>query len=295
MAYGLGRGLSSLIPQKNKKEGEKIAIREDEYHASITPAVATIGILEVPIEKIDPNPRQPRKTFDGADIAELAESLKEYGIIQPLVVIPNNDRYELVVGERRLRAARLAGFTKVPAVVKNYDEQKKLEVALIENIQREDLNPVEKALAYRDLQEDFNLTVEEVARRVGKSRPQVSNTMRLLSLPEEIRQSLMSGQLTEAHAVYLLGLENPIRQMEVFRKIIQNNWTVRETSRQVRRLGGTKESRIKENPADRSREAIFRSFFSAKTEIKRSNRGGQVIINFLSDDELDGMVGKIKN
>jgi ParB family chromosome partitioning protein len=150
-------------------------------------------------------------------------------------------------------------------------------------------------LAYKQLQDDFNLTVEELAKRVGKSRPQVSNTMRLMSLPQEIRDAISKGQITEAHAVYLMVLDNPVKQMEVFRKIIQNNWTVRETSQQVRKIGGTKESRIKNDFSDKNREAAFRSYFSAKTEIKRESHGGKVLISFGSDDELDEMIKKIKN
>lgn len=294
MSHGLGRGLSSLIPQKTNKDSVRAAIHEDEYHAPAS-AINDRGFFEVDVDIIDPNPRQPRLHFDDSDISELAQSLKEYGIIQPLVVTRKGDRYELIAGERRLRASKMAGLKKVPVVVRDYDEQKKLEVALVENIQRSDLNPIEKAMAYRQLMDDFNLTVEETARRLGKSRPQVSNTMRLMALPEEIRSALAKRQLTEAHAIYLMGVDNPVRQMDIFRKIVQNNWTVRETERQVRKFGGTKESRIKNNPDDQVREAVFRSFFSAKTEIKRDSHGGKIIIDFSSDSELDEMIKKIKN
>ncbi len=287
--------MSSLIPQKTNKESANAIIGEDEYRPLFSPDGGEKGYFEIETDIIDPNPRQPRQYFDDSDISELAQSLKEYGVIQPLVVIKKGERYELIAGERRLRAAKMADLKKVPVVVRDYDEQKKLEIALVENIQRSDLNPIEKAMAYRQLMDDFNLTVEETARRLGKSRPQVSNTMRLMSLPEEIRDALARRQLTEAHAVYLMGVENPIRQMDIFRKIVQNNWTVKETGAQVRRLGGTKESRIKENPADNIREAAFRSFFSAKTVIKRENRGGKIIIDFSGDSELDEMVKKIKN
>jgi ParB family chromosome partitioning protein len=291
MSYGLGRGLGSLIPQKNDKA--RLVIKEDEYIASPSVGVQN-NAPEVDIFLIDANPRQPRQEFDSNELKDLSDSIKTYGVIQPLIVTKNGERYELIAGERRLRASKLAGLKKVPVVVRDYDDQKKLEVALVENIQRADLNPVEKAIAYRNLMDDFGLTVEEVAGRVGKSRPQVSNTMRLMSLPVEIRDALAKGQLTEAHAVYLMGLENPVKQMDVFRKIIQNDWTVRETSRQVRKLGGTKESRIKNNHLDDSRAAAFRTFFSAKTEIKRESRGGKVIITFSGDDELDEMIKKIK-
>jgi ParB family chromosome partitioning protein len=293
MAYGLGRGLSSLIPPK--KEKTSAIIKEDEYFSPPPSSKAGESFLEISPDEISANPFQPRRSFSDVDIDELAESIKIYGIIQPLVVTRSGGKYELIAGERRLRAARLAGLKKVPVVIRDYDQQKKLEIALVENLQREDLNPVEKAMAYRQLIDDFNLTAEEAAVRVGKSRSQVSNALRLLSLPEEIRNALVNKQLSEAHAIYLLGLDTEAKQLNVFRKILQNKWTVGETGRQLRKLGGTKESRIKNNPADAAREAAFRSFFGAKTEIKRANRGGKVIIDFYSDDELAEMTRKIKN
>jgi ParB family transcriptional regulator, chromosome partitioning protein len=293
MAYGLGRGLSSLIP--SKKEKTSAIIKEDEYFSPSPAAGSGEGFLEINVDEISANPFQPRKNFPDSDINELAESIKAYGIIQPLIVTREGGRYQLIAGERRLRAARVAGLKKVPVVVRDFDQQKKLEVALVENLQREDLNPLEKAMAYRQLIDDFNLTAEEAAERVGKSRPQVSNTLRLLSLPQEIKNALSNKLLSEAHAIYLLGLDTEAKQLSVFRKIIQNNWTVGETGKQVRKIGGTKESRIKDNPADRVREAAFRSFFGAKTEIKRANRGGKVIIDFYNDDELVEMTRKIKN
>jgi ParB family chromosome partitioning protein len=294
MAYGLGRGLGSLIPPKTEKS--KAVIREDEY---FSPSAGIIqreaGVLEVDPKEIDANPFQPRKSFNEEDLNELADSIKIYGVIQPLIVTRANGRYELIAGERRLRASKIAGLQKVPVVVRDYDQQKKLEVALVENLQREDLNPIDKAAAYRQLMDDFNLTLEEAAKKVGKSRPQVSNTLRLLALPAEIRAALSGGKLSEAHAIYLLGVADEKKQLEIFHKIIQNDWTVKETSKQVRALGGTKESRIKEDPNDRVREAAFRSFFGSKTEIKRANRGGHIIIDFYSDDDLVEMTRKVKS
>lgn len=296
MAYGLGRGLSSLIPPK--AERVKAVIKEDEYFSPSASAPAVIsgsGVLEIDPNEITTNPFQPRKSFSDVDINELADSIKTYGIIQPLVVTKTNGHYELIAGERRLRASKVAGLKKVPVVVRDYDEQKKLEVALVENLQREDLNPIDKAAAYRQLMDDFNLSLEEAAKKMGKSRPQISNTLRLLALPEEIRNALAGGRLSEAHAIYLLGLDTEAKQLNIFRKIIQNDWTVKETSQQLRKIGGTKEARIKDNFSDRAREASFREFFGTKTEIKRSNRGGKIIIDFYSDDELAGMVKKIKD
>jgi ParB family chromosome partitioning protein len=294
MAYGLGRGLSSLIPPK--AERTKAVIKEDEYFSpSALASIGGAGFLEIDPGEITANPMQPRKSFSDVDINELADSIKTYGIIQPLVVAKNGSKYELIAGERRLRAAKVAGLKKIPVVVRDYNQQKKLEVALVENLQREDLNPIDKAAAYRQLMDDFNLSLEEAAKKMGKSRPQISNTLRLLSLPEEIRNALAGGRLSEAHAIYLLGLDTEVKQLNVFRKIIQNDWTVRETNKQVRKMGGTKEARIKDNFSDRAREASFREFFGTKTEIKRGNKGGKIIIDFYSDEELAEMVRKIKN
>jgi ParB family transcriptional regulator, chromosome partitioning protein len=294
MSYGLGRGLSSLIPPKKEKTNS--VIKEDEYFSPSSPLVKMHdNFLEIDPAIIKANPRQPRKNFSEPEIDELADSIKEYGVLQPLIVTRRGDEYELIAGERRLRASKKAGLKKVPVIVREVDEQKKLELALVENLQREDLNPLERAMAYKQLIDDFSLTLEEAARKVGKSRPQVSNALRLLSLPEEIRDSLVHGKLSEAHAIYLLGIENAVQQMDIFRKIVQNKWTVRETSRQVQKIGGTKEARIKDNFSDRARENAFREFFGARTEIKRSSRGGKIIIDFYNDDELTEMVKKIKN
>jgi ParB family chromosome partitioning protein len=290
MSYGLGRGLSSLIPQKTEK---KNIIKEDEYFYanSVNPAN---GFSEIDPELIDANPFQPRRNFVESDLNELADSIKEYGIIHPLVITRNGDRYELISGERRLRASKIAGLKKVPAIIRDYNEQKKLELALVENLQREDLNPIEKAVAYKQLMDDFSLTYEEVSKRVGKSRAQVSNTIRLLALPESIRGYLANNRLTEGHAMYLLGIENPVKQLAVFRKIVQNKWTIEETNKEVRRIGGTKSARIKNNEGDRSRLDIISKFFGAKTEIKRAIHGGKIIVDFWNDEELDGMVDKLK-
>ena len=292
MAYGLGRGLSSLIPPK--KEQSNAVITEDEYYAPAAKSASKSGVVEVDPAEIETNPFQPRKSFDDVDINELADSIKTYGVIQPLIVTRQGGKYELIAGERRLRASKIAGLKTVPVIVRDYDQQKKLEVALVENLQREDLNPIDTARAYRQLMDDFNLSLEETAKKVGKSRPQVSNTLRLMGLPEEIKAALSGGKLSEAHAIYLLGIASPEKQMDIFNKIIKNDWTVKETSNEVRKLGGSKESRIKDDPNDRVREAAFRSFFGAKTEIKRANKGGKIVIDFYGDDDLVEMVKKIK-
>ncbi len=297
MANGLGRGLGSLIPQKIPSSSKKSSSNSSNESIKNEDNVIIDDknrIIDVDVSKIKPNTLQPRKRFDDSHIDELAESIKTYGIIQPLVVQKADKGYELIAGERRLRASKKAGLKTVPVIVRKYDDQKKLEVALIENIQRQNLDPIEEALAYKQLMNEFDLKVEEVAKRVGKSRPAVSNTIRLLSLQEEIQDALIKGSISEGHARYLLGIESEIKRMEVFRKIVHNNWSVNETGKQVRRMGGTKESRIKSDSADADKEAILRRFFGTRAEIKRKEAGGQIILDFYSDDELVDIIKKIK-
>jgi ParB family chromosome partitioning protein len=292
MSNGLGRGLSSLIPKKIKKEavtpsGEAVVdVMSDEDKSRV---------LEVSPLEINVNPMQPRRRFSDHQMDELAESIKQYGIIQPLVVTEQNGRYELIAGERRLKAAKIIGLNKVPVIIRDASAQAKLEVALVENLQREDLNPIEMALAYRKLIDEFNLSQEEVAKRVGKSRPSVANTLRLINLPEEIQLALIDGRISEGHAKLLIGLDSENKRTSLFKKIVHSGLTVDNTLLEARRMGGTKQARVKINYADKDKEFAFREFFGSKVEIKRRGRGGQVIIDFFSDEELEEMVQKIKN
>ena len=287
MSNGLGRGLGALIPNNTppikKSDEEKFAIKNDKDQ-----------ILEVRIEDVRSNPMQPRKEFPDLGIEELVNSIKEHGIIQPLVVTKDGSEYELIAGERRLRAAKAAGLSSVPVIIRKANKQEKLEVALIENIQREDLNAIDLARAYGQLIDEFNMTQEEVANQVGKSRSVIANTLRLVNLPEEIKIALIEGRINEGHAKYILGLEDEEKRMILFRKILNNKLTVDDTSKLVKRMGGTKAARIKINYGDKDKEFAFREFFGTKVEIKRKGKGGQVILDFYSDDELGEMVGKIK-
>ena len=252
-------------------------------------------VLQLDIDKINVNPFQPRKNFDENELNELIDSIKEYGIIQPLIVSQNGDSFELIAGERRLRAAKKMSLNKVPAIVRDANEQEKLEVALIENIQREQLNLIDTATAYHRLMGEFNLTQEEVARKVSKSRPSVANTLRLLNLPQEIQAALIEGKITDGHAKYLLGIESEEKQMNLFRKILHNNLSVKDTNNEARRMGGTKAARIKINYADKDKEFALRQFFGTKVEIKRKGKGGQIVIEFFSEEELNGIISKVKN
>lgn len=291
MNTGLGRGLGSLIPQKIKKVE---TAHGKEPVVDVFSEEDRKKIMEIDPEKIMINPMQPRKRFADFDMEELKESIRQYGIIQPLIVSRAGADFELIAGERRLRAAKALEMKIVPAIIRDASQQEKLEVALVENIQRASLNPVETAIAYKKLIDEFNLTQEEVAKRLSKSRSTVANALRLLELPEEIQLALIDGRLTEGHAKVLAGLDNETKQTTLFRKISHANMSVADTMKETRRMGGTKQARIKINYADKDKEFAFREFFGTKVEIKRKGKGGQVIINFYSDEELEEMVNKIK-
>ncbi len=289
MSNGLGRGLGSLIPNKTNPIKNDSA---DDLQKNVQGKENNVS--EIAIDEIKLNPLQPREKFTDVKIDELAESIKEYGIIQPLVVSKKDGVYELIAGERRLRAARLAGLKKLPVVIRKVNDQEKLEVALVENIQRENLNPIDLAHAYKNLIDSFDISQEEAARRIGKPRSSFSNILRLLTLPEEIQLALIDERISEGHAKFIVGLEGEEKQMKLFRRILQNNLTVGDTNQEAKRMGGTKAARIKINYNDKDKEFAFREFFGAKTEIKRKGKGGQIIIDFFSEDELKEIVEKIK-
>ena len=283
---GLGRGLSSLIPDKNNIK--KTAALDDSGQGSGS------QIFDVPLDKIKTNPHQPRVNFDGQSMDELVESIKEHGVIQPLIATKEGSGYELIAGERRLRASKLAGLATVPVVVRQAGEQAKLEMALIENIQRQDLDPIETARAYRRLIDEFNLSQENVAKQVGKSRSTVTNILRMLNLPDEIQIALINNKITEGHAKYLLGVENEEKQLNLLHKIVRNKMTITDTDKEIKRLGGTKLARIKINYEDKDKEFALREFFGARVEIRRKGKGGQVIIDFYNNDELNEIAQKVK-
>lgn len=310
MANGLGRGLGSLIPNKTQlnnsadspdNSGDNTETSQKKHAIPVTNTgnANQLGddkdrILKIPIEQIKVNPYQPRKHFSDAHIDELTESIKEYGIIQPLIVSREGDGYELIAGERRLRASKKLGLKAIPAILREAHEQEKLELALIENIQREDLNPMDLAHAYRRLIDEFNITQEVMAKRVSKSRPSITNTLRLLNLPDEIQDALVDGRITEGHAKYLLGLDSEVKQLSLFRKILHNKLSVKDTDNQAKAMGGTKAARIKINYEDKDKEFYLREFFGAKIEIKRKGKGGQIIIDFYSDEELKELIDKVR-
>jgi len=292
MPQGLGRGLSSLIPKKTITYGQN-PFANPAADAELAVVQDGERILKISPDRIKMNPQQPRKNFTDAALNDLAESIKEHGIIQPLVVTRQGQDFELIAGERRLRSAKLAGLKEVPVIVREEKEQKKLELALIENLQREDLNPLETAFAYQRLIAEFNITQEEAAHKVGKARSSVANALRLLTLPAAAQEALASGKITEAHAKYLLGLEGETKQLAMLKKIMRQNLTVAETDREIKRLGGTKAAKVKDY-FDRAKEDELSEFLSTKVEIRRQGKGGKVLIDFYSDDELQVIIRKIK-
>ncbi len=274
---GLGRGLSSLIPKKDEETDSQFpqggGVKEQGT------------IFEVPIALVHQNPRQPRKNFAENDLADLVSSVKKHGILQPLVVSvrENDGEYELIAGERRLRAAKEVGLEQVPIVVRTVNEQEKLELALIENIQRQDLNAVEEALAYKALIDEFNLTQEEVAREVGKSRSAVANTIRLLDLPNEIRKALQDSKISRSHARTLLAEPDSQKQKHLFEAILAGGVTVREVEA---RAGGKKRSNQAKDPNIVDHENRLQEKLGTRVEIQERDGRGKIIIEFYSREEL---------
>ncbi len=299
--HGLGRGLASLIPQKNLPADEtgKSASNNSGLPAKSQTDLPQDDFLEVPIEKIAMNPQQPRHDFDEKELQELADSIKEHGIIQPLVVTKiAPEQYELIAGERRLKAARLAGLELVPVIIREEaGEREKLEIALVENIQRHDLNVVEEARAYKKLIGEFDLTQEEIAMQVGKSRSAVANKVRLLSLPVEIQRALIEGRITEGHARSILAIENPEKQRVLFELILKNNLTVRQAEDKVREVTvATHKRRISgaaQDPVLKDAEERLATALGTKVAIKKSGGGGKIVIDFYSAEELENIASQI--
>jgi ParB family chromosome partitioning protein len=270
---GLGRGLDALI------QGTE----------SPSPRM---GVIEIPIENIKSNPRQPRTQFKPEELAELAASIREHGILQPLVVTRSEQEgtYTLIAGERRLQAARQADLKHVPAIAREASDQQILELALIENIQRSDLNPLEAAEAYRQLAEEFGLSHEEIAARVGKSRTSITNTLRLLKLTPAIQQAVIDGYISEGHARALLALPTPQAQNACLQIVIQQSLNVRQTEDLARKYMGQKTTQAVPPAPDPEFKAIedrLRSHLGTKVRLNRGKRGGSITIHYFSDEELE--------
>lgn len=284
----LGRGLGALIPSKTP-----------EHLPPPTVAAPHGGLLQLDIGRIVPNPHQPRKAFAADKLDELAVSITARGLIQPVIVRPLGDgRYELIAGERRWRAARQAGLARIPAVVRNAESAEAIELALIENIQRQDLNPVETAQAYRHLAETFDLSHEEIAAKVGKDRSSITNLLRLLNLPEEIQKDLASGALSVGHARAILGISDRDSQLVARAAVLAKGLSVRETELLVKRLGRPKKKHEgKEANNDiyiNELEGSIRNALGTKVTIRHRGKSGVIELHYFSVDELDRLANHLR-
>lgn len=286
---GLGKGLGSLIPKKVSNE----VITEDNKDFLVQNNADQI--MKLPVDEIEANPHQPRQVFDHEDLEALIESIKVHGIIQPLIVTKKNGGYELIAGERRLRSAKIIGLATVPAIIREASEQEKMELALIENIQRKQLNPIEKAVAYQRLIDEFSLSQEEAAEKLGVSRPVVANTVRFLELPEEIQRSLGREEITEGHAKVIAGLPSEKEQLDLMKKIIQYNFSVRdaEQARQKSAPSAPKKKNQMKDPEHESQEDRLRQHLNTKVNIRKSGGRGEVVIEFYSEEELNSIINQI--
>jgi ParB family chromosome partitioning protein len=280
---GLGQGLGALIPGDDAQGQNR---------------QTSSGIAQIPIEDISPNPHQPRIEMDEDTIRELAESIREYGIIQPLIVSKETeqDGYLLIAGERRWKAAKTVGLSMVPAIIREVSEQGQLEIALIENLQREDLTPLETAGAYQQLADNFALTHEQIAARVGKSRTSVTNTLRLLNLPDQVKNSLAEGLITEGHARALLGLSSAQAQRAALSTVLNLGLNVRQTESLVKKLNGDRlPPRLKPQPSPevKALEDRLRQHFGTKVNLQDRKNGGSLVIYYYSDEELNAILDKI--
>lgn len=275
MRKGLGKGLEALIASADTDAA---------------------GIKELKINEIEPNSGQPRKHFNDEKLAQLAESIKQHGVVQPLIVKKDGDTYKIVAGERRWRASRIAGLQTVPVIIRDLSSKQVMEIALIENLQREDLNPIEEAEAYEKLMAEFGMTQEEISVTVGKSRPAIANSVRLLTLQENIKSRVISGEISSGHARALLSIEDKTLQLKAVGEIIKRGLNVRDTELLVKRLSKQGNNK-KKNTADVEYQAIeerFREILGTKVKIINNKRNGKILIEYYSVDELDRIIGMLE-
>ena len=273
---GLGKGLDALFSNvsEEKVEGE---------------VVQNLKIID-----IEPNKNQPRSTFDEESLSELAESIKRYGVIQPIIVTKQDDYYKIVAGERRWRASKKAGITEIPAIVRENDEKRNKEIALIENIQREDLNPIEKARGMKLLMDEYNLTQQELAEIVGKGRSTVANSLRILNLDERVIELALQGKLTEGHCKALLGFENPDKQYNMALYMIESGDSVRQAEKKTKSRKAMPKKNEKYEAIYRDIEHSFQSFFGTKVSLNAGKRKGKIVIEYASNDDLERILDLIK-
>ena len=285
---GLGKGLDSLIPDNKSMK----SVTSEKTVESKEDAAAKSGVQVMKINEVEPNRDQPRKNFDEDALLELSDSIKQFGVLQPLLVRKRKDYYEIIAGERRWRAAKLAGVKEVPVIEKEYTDQEILEIGLIENIQRENLNPIEEAIAYKRLLEEFNVKQDEVAERVSKSRTAVTNSMRLLKLSDKVQQMIIDDMISTGHARALLAIDDPELQYTLANKIFDEKLSVRETEKLVKEIKNPKKPKEKKPVANsfiyQDLEEKMKSVFGTKVSIASKGKGkGKIEIEYYSDDELE--------
>ena len=290
---GLGKGLDSLIPDNKSAKTPKTENKKAEESAELKS-----GEQMMKINMVEPNRDQPRRNFEEDALLELADSIKQYGVLQPLIVRKRNDYYEIIAGERRWRAAKMAGVKEVPVIIKEYNEQEILEIALIENIQRENLNPIEEAMAFKKLLEEFNLKQDEVAERVSKSRTAVTNSMRLLKLDQRVQQMIIDDMISTGHARALLAIDDPEQQYALANKIFDEKLSVRETEKLIKEIKNPKkpkEKKIVENAfIYEDIEDKMKQVLGTKVHVASKGKGkGKIEIEFYSDKELERMFDMI--
>lgn len=306
---GLGKGLGAFFGDEVVQEAESQESRAEvkkaepaKQETSVIKEEETAKEITIKLSKIEPNREQPRKDFNEEQLNELADSIRRYGVLQPLLVQKKGDYYEIVAGERRWRAAKIAGLKEVPVVIREYNEQQSVEIALIENVQREDLNPIEEAMAYQRLMQEFHLKQEEIAERVSKNRTTITNSMRLLNLTPEVQKMLVENLITSGHARALLAVEDQNEQMKLAKRIVQERLSVREVEKAVKLLGKTPKEK-KKSQTDEALELIFKNLeermktvMGTKVNISRKDKSkGRVEIEYYSESELERIVELIES
>ena len=297
---GLGRGLNTLIPNKPIIDDEEVEQVKKKVSKSSKAKKKEEKELTLPIDKIEPNPDQPRNQFDEDTLQELADSIKQYGMLQPILVTPKDGFYEIIAGERRWRAAKLAGLNEVPVMIRKYSENEIVEIALIENIQRDNLNPIEEAMAYKRLMEEFQLKQDEVAGKVSKSRAAITNSLRLLKLDPRVQKMLEEEMISTGHARALLAISNKDQQYEIAQKVFDEKLSVRDIEKLVKDLKKIKKDKKEEKDVHdilyTELEESMKQILGSKVSIKnRKNNKGKIEIEYYSRDELERIVDMIRS
>lgn len=293
----LGRGLSALIPAND------MALLNQTASVSVDSSANTDGVRQVSLKQIIANPAQPRRTFPQQELDELAASIKEHGVLQPVLLrpLPNSEKemYEIVAGERRWRAAQAAALTTIPAIVRQIDDQQALELAIIENVQRQDISALDAAVAYRRLQQEFSLSQEEIATRVAKSRAAIANTLRLLDLPEDVQAAITQNQISEGHGRAILGAKSEEARKAILRRVLRDGLTVRQTEELARNSDKLASSPVASKPKRRQSadekhvEEQLQKALGTRVQLKAGHKGGQIIISYFSSDELEGLLERL--